>query len=52
MWLSSLGYHADAFVCISEYCGPAGTDVQLKTLGARDLISTLCAFRKDCVRLM
>lgn len=52
MQLSSLDYHAGALVYISEYRGPVGTDMQLKTLGAGDLIATLCAFWKGYVRLM
>lgn len=52
MWLNSLDYHADAFVYISEYCGPVGTDVQLKTLGAGELMSTLRAFWKGYVSLI
>lgn len=52
MQLNSLDYHAAAFVYISDYCGPVGTDVQLKTLGAGDFVSALCAYWKGCVRLM
>lgn len=41
MWPNRLGYHADAFVYISKFCGPVGTDVQLKIFAAVD-IHTAC----------